>query len=107
MDGERARRRSGGCPPRSLRPACATPPPTPAGRAGAPAARAARVDELLLAGVARVTRRADLHVELGLRRARRERVPARAAHGREDVLGMNIGLHREARIPDATSGPTL
>src|SRR5882672_756300 len=44
---------------------------------------AARVDELLLAGVERMAVRADLDVELGLRRPRLERVPAGARHGRE------------------------
>src|SRR2546421_50319 len=46
------------------------------------------VDQLLLARVERVTVRADLHVELGLRRPRLELVAAGAAHGRQDVLGM-------------------
>src|SRR2546423_5919240 len=36
----------------------------------------ARVDQLLLAGVERMAVRADLDVELGLRRTRLERVPA-------------------------------
>src|SRR3954467_1384913 len=46
----------------------------------------ARVDELLLAGVERVTGRADLDVQLGLRGTRRERVPAAAVHRGENVI---------------------
>src|SRR3954462_11992249 len=61
----------------------------------------ARVDELLLAGVERMTGRADLDVQLGLRGTRRERVPAAAVHGGEDVVGVNLGLHRRARIAPA------
>src|SRR5207237_5999154 len=68
---------------------------------------AARVDELLLAGVERMALRADLDVQLGLRRTRRERVPARAVHGGEDVLGMDLGLHRRARIAAAVSAATF
>src|SRR3954454_22069885 len=68
---------------------------------------AARVDELLLAGVERVAVRADLDVELRLRGTRRERVPAAAVHGRQDVLGMDLGLHRRARIAAAVSLATL
>src|SRR4051794_36905194 len=68
---------------------------------------AAGVHELLLARVERVAVRADLDVELGLRRPRLEGVPARASHGREDVLGMDVGLHRRARIAAACSGATL
>src|SRR5262249_33926046 len=61
---------------------------------------AARVHELLLARVERVAVRADLDVQLGLRRSRLERVPAGARHGCEDVLGMDVGLHA-ARIAAA------
>src|SRR5688572_13675201 len=68
---------------------------------------AARVDELLLARVERVAGRADLDVKLGLRRPRRELVPAGAGHVRDDVLGMNVRLHEPARIAEAISGPTL
>ena len=64
---------------------------------------AAGVHQLLLARVERVAVRADLDVELGLRRARLERVPAGARDGREDVLGMDAGLHRRARIAEAVS----
>src|SRR3954451_2177215 len=53
----------------------------------------AGVDQLLLARVERVAVRADLHVHVALGRAGRERVPARARHGRLDVLGMDFGLH--------------
>src|SRR5215211_7265475 len=54
---------------------------------------AARVDELLLAGVERVAVGADLHADLGRGRARRELGAARAAHVGLDVLGMDVGLH--------------
>src|SRR5262249_61231798 len=64
---------------------------------------AARVHQLLLARVERVAGRADLDVELGLRGARLELVAARAANGREDVLGMDAGLHCPARIATAVS----
>src|SRR5262245_38627874 len=68
---------------------------------------AAGVEELLLARVERVAVGANLDVELGLRRAGRERVPARAGHGREDVLGMDTGLHCAAKIAEAIWGATL
>src|ERR671923_1070457 len=68
---------------------------------------AARVEQLLLARVERVAVRADLDVQLGLRRARLELVAAGAANGRQDVLGMDSGLHRSARIATAVLGATL
>src|SRR5436189_1029836 len=68
---------------------------------------AAGVHELLLARVEGMTGRADLDVQLGLRRAGLELVPARAAHGREHVLRVNVGLHRRARIAEAVSGAAL
>src|ERR687898_2561873 len=61
----------------------------------------AGVDELLLARVERVALGADLDVELVLRRARPELVSARARDVREDVVGMDVGLHRRARIAAA------
>src|SRR5436190_1611421 len=67
---------------------------------------AARVHELLLARVERVAVRADLDVELGSGRSRLERVPAGARHGRDDVLGMDVGLHA-ARIAAACFAATL
>src|SRR5439155_25149742 len=67
---------------------------------------AARVHELLLARVERVAVRADLDMEVGLRRACLERVPAGARHRREDVLGMDLSLHA-ARIAAACFGATL
>ena len=67
----------------------------------------AGVHELLLARVERVAVGADLDVELGLRRAGRELVAARARDVREDVLGMDVGLHRPARIAEAVSALTL
>src|SRR5919109_1925074 len=54
---------------------------------------AARVDELLLAGVEGVAGRADLDVKLGLRGPRLKLVAARAANDGEVVVGMNSGLH--------------
>src|SRR5438132_14435310 len=68
---------------------------------------AARVDELLFARVERVAVRADLDVQLRLRRPRLERVPAGARHVREDVVGMDLGLHRRARIAAAPRSSTL
>src|SRR5258708_7881389 len=68
---------------------------------------AAGVHQLLLARVERVAVRADLDVQLSLRGARDERVPARAVHVREDVLGMDVGLHPPARIAEAVSSATL
>src|SRR5919108_4650683 len=68
---------------------------------------AARVEQLLLARVERVAVRADLDVQLGLRRARLELVAAGAANGRQDVLGMDAGLHSPARIATAVSVATL
>src|SRR5581483_3538091 len=65
------------------------------------------VDELLLPRVERVARRADLDVQLRLRRARRELVAAGATNGREHVLWVDTGLHRRARIAEAVSGETL
>src|SRR3954452_7091238 len=68
---------------------------------------AARVEQLLLARVERVAVRAHLDVELGLGRARLELVPAGAVHRGEDVLGMDLGLHRPPRIATAVSVATL
>src|SRR5262245_38986143 len=65
------------------------------------------VDELLLARVERVALGADLDVQLGLGRAGHERVPARAVHGRQNVLGMDVGLHGRARIAAAVSAATF
>src|SRR3954447_26516051 len=67
----------------------------------------ARVHQLLLPGVERVAVRADLDVQLGLRRPRHERRPARARDRREHVLGMDVGLHRPARIAAAVSAATF
>src|SRR5262245_31663556 len=67
----------------------------------------ARIHELLLARVERMTLGADLHVELLLRRARPELVPARAGHVSEDVVGMDVGLHRRARIAAAVDEATF
>src|SRR3954449_8067692 len=68
---------------------------------------AARVHQLLLAGVERVACRADLDVQLGLGRTGLELVAARAAHGREHVFGMDPGLHLLARIAEVVSGAAL
>src|SRR4051794_28279901 len=68
------------------------------GGAGGAAAEAvdaaAGVHELLPARVERVAVRADLDVDLGLRRAGRELVAARAPHVGLDVFGVDSGLHR-------------
>src|SRR5947209_7935504 len=53
----------------------------------------ARVDELLAAGVEGVAGRADLDVDLGLGRAGRELIAARAAHVCFDVFGMDVSFH--------------
>src|SRR5215208_1557530 len=55
---------------------------------------ATRVDQLLLARVERVAVGADLHVDLGLGRARRELVAAGTADVSLDVLRMDVNLHR-------------
>src|SRR5581483_440624 len=68
---------------------------------------AAGVDELLLARVEGMALRADLDVQLRLRRARLERVPAGARDRREHVLGMDLRLHRSTRIAAAVPGTTL
>src|SRR5476651_1911875 len=67
----------------------------------------ARVDELLLARIERVALRADLDVQLRFCGASDERVSARAMHGRKDVIGVNFGLHRAARIAEAVWLATL
>src|SRR2546423_406679 len=54
---------------------------------------AAGVHELLPAGVEGVADVAQLDVQVGLRRAGGERVPARAPDRRLDVLRMDVGLH--------------
>src|SRR4029079_4828003 len=53
----------------------------------------AGVHELLLAGVERMELGADLHVKLRLRRPGLKLVPARAVHGGENVVGMDVRLH--------------
>src|SRR5207248_10759858 len=65
------------------------------------------VHQLLLARVERVAGRADLDVQLGLGGARLELVAAGAANGREDVLGMDAGLHGLPRIATAVWVATL
>src|SRR5258705_6629473 len=56
------------------------------------------IDELLAARVERMAVRADLDVDLGLGRSRRELVSAGAADVRLDVLGMDLGLHRGSSV---------
>src|SRR6478736_2660167 len=68
---------------------------------------AAGVEQLLLPGVEGMAVGADLHVELRLGGAHLELVAAGAANGRQDVLGMNVGLHSSARIATAVWGATL
>src|SRR5262249_25112283 len=65
------------------------------------------VHELLLARVERVALGADVDVELGLRRASLERVSAGARHCRDDVIGMNAGLHCPLKIAPALLASTL
>src|SRR5689334_13819598 len=67
----------------------------------------ARVHELLLARVERVALRADLDVQLGLRRAGLERVSAGARHRGDDVLGMDAGFHCPLKIAAACFASTL
>src|SRR6188474_3262175 len=67
----------------------------------------ARVDELLLPRVEGMAGGADLHVQLGLRGAGPELVAARARHVREDVVGVDVGLHGPARIPAAVPAATF
>src|SRR3954463_6868288 len=84
--------------------------PPPAGLLEAPLEAldpAAGVHQLLLPRIERVAVRADLDVQLRLRRTGRELVAARAADVREDVLGMDVGFHRSARIAAAVWGATL
>src|SRR3954451_5127772 len=64
------------------------------GAALEPVHPATGVDQLLATGVEGVAVRADLYVDLRLRRPRRELVAAGAAHVRLDVFGMDLGLHR-------------
>src|SRR3954470_9627508 len=51
--------------------------------------------------------RADLHVDLGLRRTGGELVAAGTAHVRLDVLGMDVGLHviEDSRGDQRRTGP--
>src|SRR5438445_8800369 len=55
---------------------------------------ASRVHELLLARVEGVALRADLHLQIRLRRPGLKRIPARAPDVRQHVVGMDPGLHR-------------
>src|SRR6476661_9955089 len=59
------------------------------------------VDQLLATRVERVALGADLHVDLGLGRACRELVPARAAHVGFDVFRVDRGLHSSIQSSDA------
>src|SRR5437868_2917107 len=65
------------------------------------------VHELLLARIEGVALGADLDVQLRLGRMDLERVPARARHRREHVIGMDTGLHRLPRIAAASLATTL
>src|SRR5262249_60437413 len=60
-----------------------------------------RVHELLLARVEGVALGADLDVQLRRGGTRGERVPTGAVNRREDVVGMDVGLHLEPRISEA------
>src|SRR3954469_17818099 len=57
------------------------------------------VDELLLAGEKRVAVAADVDVQLGLRTARGERIPARAVHAARLITRMNLCFHVNAPRP--------
>src|SRR3954454_22351975 len=112
-----AARRGAPPPPRGVRrgrrPAAAPPPPS--GLRGARALgsaplealdAAAGVHELLPARVERVAVRADLDVDLGLGRAGRELVAARAPHVGLDVFGVDSGLHRFTQCSVENAPPT-
>src|SRR5215212_4764081 len=80
------------------------PGPSAAAAGGAPAEAldaAAGVHELLLARVERVAVRADLDVDLRLRRAGHELVATRASHVRINVVGMDLGLHGYTKCSEA------
>src|ERR687897_1734677 len=68
---------------------------------------AAGVHQLLLARVERVARGAHVDVDLRLRRAGLELVAAGAADVGRNVLGMDTGLHRRARIAEAVCVATF
>src|SRR6266516_1290341 len=68
---------------------------------------AAGVDELLLARVEGMAVRADLDMQLGLRRSGLELVPAGAVNGCQDVFGVDAGFHSPARIATVVSVATL
>src|SRR5262245_49621805 len=69
------------------------------------------VDQLLLARIERVALAADVGMDLRLRRARLERVAARALDGGGVVLGMNAGFHLEPLVagvsPEVWDRPNL
>src|SRR5690349_16094679 len=56
------------------------------------------IDKLLLASEKRVANVADVRMNFCDRRARLERVAARALYGRGCVLGMDIGFHGNASV---------
>src|SRR3954464_5765651 len=58
---------------------------------------AARVHQLLLAGVEGVALAAQLDTEVGLRRPGGERVATRALDRRLDVLGVDVSLHKASQ----------
>jgi hypothetical protein len=55
---------------------------------------AGRIDQPMLAGVKRMAVRADLDVNLGLRRTRLESVAACAGHHAATILRMDSSFHR-------------
>src|SRR5688500_6562410 len=97
----------GGCPP-SRRPGAAGSLGAGALAAGEPALEAlhpaAGVHELLLARVERVAVAADLHLDLGLGGPRLELVAAGTADVRDDVFGVEVGLHGAAAFRPRTKG---
>src|SRR2546423_9265063 len=60
------------------------------------------VDQLLLAGIEGMARRADLHVQVRFGGPRVELVSAGAVHVREHVLGMDRDLHRLTSLATAS-----
>jgi hypothetical protein len=66
---------------------------------------AARVDDLLLAGIERMAVRADFDLQIMTERGtRNERVPAAAGHSRLFVLRVDAGFHGRGRACSASVG---
>src|SRR5829696_8442553 len=65
---------------------------------------AAGIDQLLLSRVERMALGAELDVQVVLGGAGVELVPARAVHVGEDVVGMDLSLHRRTSLEKCASG---